>query len=139
MRTLWPRDSADIDIRLRLTGEVLRNMVVLGFRLPKARFDDLSILVQRPKSVAEQVRRVVFSFDLDKSVPALAKASLNFLCAIAAAEELKDVVRNFSRLAGTGGTRTLGKGPPCVTAFNVSSNHCKRTMSAIEAALEGYE
>ena len=38
-------NSSGTDVRLRLDREVLRNVVVLGFRLPKARFDSLSTFV----------------------------------------------------------------------------------------------
>ena len=82
-------NSGGADIRLRLSRDELRNMVIGGFRLSDARFDDLSPFVQRPEGVAEQVRWVVFSFELYESVPALAKTSLDLVRTIAAAEELR--------------------------------------------------
>ena len=61
-----------------MTRDELRDVIESGFRLPKARLDEVSLLVQRPEGVAEQVRGVILSFELNESVPVLAKAGFSF-------------------------------------------------------------
>ena len=70
-------------------------MIIGGFWLPKARFDVLSLSVQRPESITEHVLRVVLSFDLYESIPVFAETGFGFICGVAAAKELKDVLRNY--------------------------------------------
>jgi hypothetical protein len=82
--------------RLRLARDELRNVIKLGFRLSKARFDNSPLRVQRPESVAEQVRRVIFSFELHEPIPVRTKTGLSFFCVVAATEELKVLVRNHN-------------------------------------------
>ena len=71
-------------------------MIIGGFWLPKAGFDVLSLSIQRPESVAEHVLRVVLSFDLYESVPVLAETGFGFTCGVAAAKELKEVLRDYN-------------------------------------------
>lgn len=86
-------NSGCCSIRLHIAGDELWNMVERGFRLPKIGFDDVSPFVQRPEGIAEQVRWIVFSFELYESVPVLAKTGFSFACALATAEELEGAVR----------------------------------------------
>ena len=57
-------------------------------------FDSLSLFVQRPEGIAEQVRRVIFSLELFEPVPVLAEASFGLVYGFTATKELEFVVRN---------------------------------------------
>lgn len=92
--------SGGFVISLCLAGDELWNVVVHGFRFSKAGYDGFLFFVQRPERIAEQVLRVVFSFDLNESVPVLPETRFNLVCTIAATEELEGAVRNHSRDAG---------------------------------------
>ena len=92
-------NSDGTDIRLGLAGDRLRNVVIRGFRLSKARFDNVPLFVQRPESVAEHIRRVVFPLELHKPVPVLAETGFSFVSAVAATQKLEDV-RNYNRFVG---------------------------------------
>ena len=71
-------------------------MVVHGFRFSKVGFDGLPRFIQRPERIAEQVSRVVLSFNLDESVPVLPKTGFNLVRAVAATEELEGVLSNHN-------------------------------------------
>ena len=89
------RENSDsCSIRLHLTGNKLRDVVKRSFWFSKVGFESVSLFIYRPEGAAEQVFRVVFPFELRESVPVLAKTGFSFIHALAATEELEDVVRN---------------------------------------------
>jgi len=83
-------DPASTNICPHPVGGELRNVVERGFRFSEVGLDVVSCFVQRPESVAEQVLRIVFSFELYESVPVLAETGFSFLCGLAAAEEARE-------------------------------------------------
>jgi hypothetical protein len=67
----------------------------------KVRLDDVPLLVQWPEGVAEQVRAVVFSLELNESVPVVSESGFGFFWTFAATEELQGDV-NECRLRWKG-------------------------------------
>ena len=100
-RCVVARPSGGFVIRLCIAGDELWNVVVRGFRFSKVGFDGLLFFVQRPEGIAEQVRRVVLSLDLDESVPVLPEAGFDLVCGVAATEELEGAVSNHDWDAGS--------------------------------------
>ena len=70
-------------------------MIKSGLRLSKPRLYDVSLFVQRPEGVAEQVCGVVFLFELNESVPVLAETGPSFFWTLAATEELRSDVKDY--------------------------------------------
>ena len=84
----------------------------------------------------EQARLVAFMFEPYQPTPVFAGASLSFVCAPSATEEL-EAVREKPRLICWGAS-ALEKGqPPCATGFDDPSNCRGRPASIIKAMQEG--
>ena len=100
-------------------------MVKRGLQLPKVLLNNISLSVQGPESVTEQVRSIVPSLKLDELAPVDSCQNLrSFFLGSLTTGKLKGRMSGCSlEWEGKEEAHTLGRGPPCTTGFNFLSNH----------------